>query len=143
MRAACTASKIPFAAESGCCRLSIQSRHHSREEPCRHAAFAHWQSLPTEQRVDPQQHFLFVDRLDHIIIGSNQKTSAFLFWELLSRNHENRRIIPTVSQLFRERIPVHLRHHDIENNQIDMLPIRPPPVLLNRLLPQRLHILHG
>lgn len=46
-----------------------------------------------QKRFDPTQHFIFVDRLDHVIIGAYEKAFALFFWKLFGGHHKNRCVV--------------------------------------------------
>ena len=86
---------------------------------------------PPQKRLNAQQQLLLINGLGHIIVRPHQKALVLILRKLSCRDHQNGQVFVCAPNLFGKFITGHLRHHDIQNHQIYMLPIQ----YLQRLLP--------
>ena len=77
-----------------------------------------------QQRLDAQQHLLGIDGLGHVIVGSGEKALAFVRGQLLCRDHQDRNRVSRGAQFAREGIAVHAGHHDVQQDEIDMVAVQ-------------------
>ena len=73
---------------------------------------------PAQKRPDAQDHFIDIDGLDHIIIAPGEEAHAHIVKGILRRDHQDGHIHPLVADRPHERVAVHLRHHDIGDQQV-------------------------
>ena len=78
---------------------------------------------PPQQGLDPQKHFIRVHGFGHIVIGAHQESLFPVFRQLLGGNHQDRQIAVSAAQGFCEFIAVHPRHHNVQNGQVNVLPV--------------------
>ena len=74
---------------------------------------------PAQQCFYAEQQFVDVDRLNHIVVRTQRKAALQRFIVVAGGNDENRRVYAGSPQFFGELQAVHIRHHDIGNNQIE------------------------
>ena len=96
---------------------AIQHRGSHRQAAIRPAA------IPPQQRLNAPEHLLLIHGLDHEIVAAQPVRLLAVLRQLLGRNHQNGQFRIYRAQLARKFIPVHTRHHDIQNHQIHMLPL--------------------
>lgn len=78
----------------------------------------HLNIRPPKQRTHPEQHFFKLNRLYHVIVNPKQKAPLF-GRQIVFRGHEqNRDIFIYLADIFRKFKAVHLRHHNIRNDQV-------------------------
>ena len=74
-----------------------------------------------EKRVDTKDHFFFVYRLDHIIIGPRQKTFPLIRGCFPRSYHKDGNITPVVTKHSGELYAVDSGHHDVQHDEVDLL----------------------
>ena len=77
-----------------------------------------------QQIVDAQQNFGGIKGLGQKVLRAEGKGLLFRFGRYVSRQNKNWQIVVvwnSRAQLRQERIPVNIRHHEIEQNQIGLL----------------------
>ena len=72
-----------------------------------------------QKRPYPQQQFLHINGLDHIIIRAGLKTCALIGQGLSCRNDQHRNGDVGMTQLAGQLITIHFRHHHIHHQQMD------------------------
>ncbi|MNV31005.1 hypothetical protein D3C71_1222940 [compost metagenome] len=71
--------------------------------------------------MNPEQHLLGIDRLGHIIVGPEAEALLLILRKMLGCSHQNRNHAAGIPKLLGELVPVHVRHHNIKDDEVDML----------------------
>ncbi|MNC37785.1 hypothetical protein D3C75_863590 [compost metagenome] len=79
---------------------------------------------PAQQRADPENHFVDVDGLDHIIIGAGQIAGLLIHKAVLGGDGQDRHIVSRLPEPLDQFESVQIGHHNIRYNQIHMLLIQ-------------------
>ncbi|MPM91734.1 hypothetical protein SDC9_138868 [bioreactor metagenome] len=74
-----------------------------------------------KKRIDAQNHLVDVDGLDHVVVRPREKTALHVLKCILSGNHEHGHIQRVLAQAFHELKAVHIRHHDVRHDEVDIL----------------------
>ena len=73
-----------------------------------------------QQRLDAPEHLLLVDGLDHIVVRPGAEALALVGLRDAGRDHKDRQAAPALTHGARERQPVHLRHRQIHDGEVDV-----------------------
>ena len=73
-----------------------------------------------EQRVDPEQHFVAVERLVQEVLGAARQRLAFRLLRVVAGQHQDRQVarLRDLVQLVHDLEPVAVRHVEVEQDQI-------------------------
>ena len=77
-----------------------------------------------QQIVDAQQNFGGIKGLGQKVLRAEGKCLLFRFGRYVSRQNKDWQIVivwNSGTQLSQERVPVHMRHHEIKQNQIGLV----------------------
>ena len=74
----------------------------------------------TKQCFHAKQQFIDINGFYHIVINAQLKALGFVRECITGCNHKDRQLIPTVSECFGKIISVHVRHHQIGDDQINI-----------------------
>ena len=74
-----------------------------------------------QKRPDPQQHFLFVNRLGDVIVGTNQEAAVLIFRQGLGRDHQDRQHAARFPDRLGQAEPVKPGHHHITDQQVNFI----------------------
>ena len=74
-----------------------------------------------QQGTHAQQHLGHVYRFDHVIVGTGVESGLFVLNGILRGDHQHRDIVSRAAQLAGQLVAVHIRHHDIGDQQMDGL----------------------
>src|SRR6185437_16767034 len=74
-----------------------------------------------QYRLDLHQQHLAIERLGDIIVGAQFISLYDIFLHRLCTKEEKRNIRIHVTYLFGKRKAVHMRHHDVEQTEIELL----------------------
>ncbi|MPM74941.1 hypothetical protein SDC9_121930 [bioreactor metagenome] len=86
-------------------------------------AFADDAGTP-EERLDAKQHLLCIHGFCHIVVSAGEKSVSFVRGKLLCRDHQNRKCISGGAQLTGQCIAVHTGHHDVQQDQVDVVGVQ-------------------
>ena len=66
-----------------------------------------------KERADAKDHFIYVDRLDHIIVGAGYKAKLHRVECVLGGYHQNGSLVVSLAERADELVAVHFGHHNI------------------------------
>ena len=77
-----------------------------------------------QQCLEAEQQFGLIRRFGHVVIGAHQKAGVLILWQSFRRKHQDRQHTAAVPDGLRQCKTIHPWHHDIAQQQVDVLMVQ-------------------